>query len=438
MYDLVVIGAGPAGMAAAEVVADHGGTVAVVDAGDQPGGQFHRHRPGEVHGRRLEALYAVAARVDMRYGHRVWTVERAGDRFAVRCVVGQREPASAVVSGRAVLLATGAHDRVVPFPGADLPGVMTAGGAQALLKGGGVVPSGRIVVAGTGVFLLPVAAGLAAAGGRVRGVYEANRPGRRLSSMAGEWGRIAEAGGYASRLVRHRVGFHRGQAVVAAHGRDRLTAVTVARLTANWRVVPGSRRRIECDVLAVGYGFTPQLELAEALGCRLEPGASGDPVVAVSATQRTSVPGVYAAGEVTGVGGASSAELEGRLAGHAVMGVRPPGRLLTGRAQARRFAYRLETAFPVRDGWRSWLTDDTVVCRCESVTWSGVRGAASAGAVDARTVKLLSRAGMGYCQGRVCGYAVNRLVGGDPMSVPVRRPIAQPLPLGLLAEEGEP
>lgn len=436
MYDLIVIGAGPAGMAAAEVVAAHRGRVAVVDAGIRPGGQYFRHT-SDVAARsrgRIGRWQKLTAAVDYLPRHLVWHVSR-GDGFTIRALAGQRGD-SVELTGRAVLLATGAYDRSLPFPGWELPGVMTAGGVQSLWKGSGVVPAGRIVVAGTGPFLLPVATGALAGGGRVVGVYEANRVGRDAMGLMRAGTKLFEAAGYLSRLAGHRVPYRVGHAVVAASGGDRLEAVTVAEVTSDWTVVPGTSRRIECDVLAVGYGFTPQLELAQALECRLTTGTDGTAVVAVSATQRTSVPGVYAAGETTGVGGAALAEIEGRLAGHAIVGARPPGRLLTARAAAWRFADRLASSFPVRDGWMGWLGEETVVCRCEEVDHRAVKAAVSAGGVEPRTVKLLSRAGMGVCQGRVCGFAVSCLTG-DRSRAPLSRAIGQPVGLDALAGEGE-
>lgn len=437
MYDLIVIGAGPAGLGAAEV-AGADGRVAVVDMNVRPGGQYWRHSAADAsRGRgRIGRRQRMLSSVDYYPSHRVWNIER-GDRFRVHTLSGQRDPESVVLEGRAVLLATGAYDRTLPFPGWDLPGVMTAGGVQSLWKGDGVIPDGRIVLAGTGPFLLPVATGIAAGGGDVVGVWEANRLGRDAVVLAGNLAKAGEAVGYAARMARRRVPYRTGATVVAAHGHDRLESVTVAQVTANWRVVPGTRRRIGCDVLAVGYGFMPQLELAESLGCRLVPGVDGWPVVAVSATQRTSVPGVYAAGESTGVGGAVLAEYEGRLAGHAVVGSRPSARLLAARGNAQRFAERLARAFPVRDGWRAWATDDTVVCRCEEVDHAALARAVAAGGVDPRTAKLLSRAGMGWCQGRVCGFAVTCLTNDDRSALPVSRSIGQPVGLGILAGEGE-
>ncbi|WP_342776381.1 (2Fe-2S)-binding protein [Streptomyces armeniacus] len=216
--------------------------------------------------------------------------------------------------------------------------------------------------------------------------------------------------------------------------------MTVARLDHDWNLLPGTRRRIEADAVCVGYGFTPQLELALSAGC-----ATSGGFVTVDAAQATSVPGVFAAGEVTGIGGALLAAKEGTVAGTAAaraagVTVRAPVRAMRGVRAGRRFAAALERAHPVREGWRGWLDEDTVVCRCEEVTFGQLRRAVrERGAAGVRAVKLVSRAGLGLCQGRVCGRSVAELTGlPDPGTAFAGRPLAAPLRLGELAEPSTP
>ncbi|MDP9844665.1 NAD(P)/FAD-dependent oxidoreductase [Streptosporangium lutulentum] len=450
IYDLAVVGAGPAGVAGALTASLAGLSVVLLDAAARPGGQYFRHPPEGFHAEDPGALHhglarfvrqwdTLRGRADVLLRHRVWAVERADETVTVRCLEGDREERPRTITARRLLIATGAHDRPVPFPGWDLPGVLTAGGAQALLKGDLVVAGRRVVVSGTGPFLLPVAAGLADAGAKVLGVHEANgRFGLAAHPLLAA-GKAGEALGYGARLARHGVPYHGRQAVIAAHGDVALTHVTVARLDSGWR--PISTRTVECDTLAYGYGFVPQLDLPVQLGCATRGDADGSPVVAVDAGLRTSVPGVYAAGESTGVGGAVLAEVEGRLAGRtaaADLGRRvPPDPALSRRRdRLAAFARALQSAYPVRPGWMGWLRDDTLICRCEEVPLSAVREAQELGATDARSVKLLARPGMGWCQGRICGYAVACLAGEDPAAP--RRPIAQPIRLGDLAASTRP
>lgn len=435
-YDVAVLGAGPAGLAAAATAAGAGRSVVVLDLAARPGGQFYRHAVGQEPGGVFARLRSACARRNVRVltGSRVFTV-RPG--FTVH--VDQAGP----VSADALVIATGAHDRPLPFPGWHLPGVLTAGGAQSLLKGHHVLPGRRIVVAGTGPFLLPVAAGLASAGADVAGVFEANGPirfARHPGLLARHPEKLAEAARYLAVLARHRVPVRNRTLVVAAHGTDALTGVTVARVDADWR--PAAEHTVACDTLAVGFGFVPQIDLGVTLGCGTDVGPDGTAVLAVDGRQATTVPGVFAAGEVTGVGGVQLALVEGAIAGLSVSGVDDQARLARlrrERARHRAFAAALADVYPVRDGWPANLAPDTLLCRCEEVDHATVRTAVTTlGARDARAVKLLTRAGMGWCQGRMCDDAVAcvvaHLTGGrpDPTAL-TRRVVAQPVRLGELA-----
>ncbi|MQS11509.1 FAD-binding protein [Streptomyces kaniharaensis] len=451
-YDLAVIGAGPAGLAAAVTAADLGLRCALLDAGRQTGGQYYRHpasglgaaRPDRLHhgwsvytglADRL-AAHREAGRVDFLGGHQVWALERTGDGYAVHVTLGPEAADRATVPAAAVLLATGAYERQLPFPGWTLPGVVTAGGAQAMLKAGLVLPGRRIVVAGSGPLLLAAASSLVTAGAEVPSVVEATDYlgyARRPGVLAAVPGKLVEGAGHGSALLRHRVRLRRRSAVVEAHGTDRVNAVTVARLDADWRPVPGTERRIDCDALAVGHGLLPQIELATELGAATSTGPDGAVALQVDARLRTTVPGLWSAGETNGVGGADLAIAEGELAAHAVADLAPRPALLRRRARLRAFAELMAAAHRPGPGWTGWLRPDTDVCRCEEVPVARIREAVEElGAGDPRTVKLLTRAGMGWCQGRMCGPAVACLAGsGEPG--PDRRPFACPVPLSQLA-----
>lgn len=461
-FDLAVVGAGPGGLAAAATAVLGGLRVVVVDAGLELGGQFWRHPPqgsalppsedlhhGLVTYRSLVRTLRDAERAGrctLLLQHQVWTATGSDDGVVLhlldRAAGPGRERARQLTVPRLVLT-TGAFDRSLPFPGWDLPGVYTAGGLQALLKGGGVRAGSRVVVGGTGPFLLPVATGLAGRGAEVV-VCEANDPLRWTAGAGaalGVPGKLLEGAGYAAALVRHRVAVHVRTAVVAAHGTDRVEAVTLARLDRDGTVVQGSQRRVAADAVGTGWGFTPQLDLPVTLGAELRAAADGNQVVRVDDDQRTSLPGVYAAGEVCGVGGAELALREGQLAGEAVLHdlgrapvTDPAGlRRVRGRVERhRRFADAMAEAHPVPERWTGWLDDATLVCRCEEVDAGTVREAVAGGALGARQVKQLTRAGMGWCQGRVCATAVGCLAGG-PAEVPERL-VAGPVPLGALAD----
>lgn len=444
-YDLAVVGAGPAGLAAAVTAAELGLRCALVDAGPRPGGQYYRHPApglGAAHPERLHHGWSVFADLADRLAassvthlteHHVWTAE-PGPVWHLHATTAA---SAVVVEARAVLLATGAYERQLPFPGWTLPGVVTAGGAQAMLKSGLVLPGRRIVVAGSGPLLLAAASSLVSAGARVPAVVEAGSYlgyARGLGTLAANPAKLVEGAGHGSVLLRGGVRLRRSSAVVEAHGTDRVTGVTVARLDAEWRPVPGTERRIDCDAVAVGHGLLPQIELATELGA--ETVLTPDQTVALKVDEslRTTLPGLWAAGETCGVGGADLAIAEGELAARVIAGAPVPAALRRRRDRRRAFAALMAAAHRPGPGWTDWLRPDTDVCRCEEVPAAAVREAVEElGATDARTVKLLTRAGMGWCQGRMCGPAVACL-SGSAEPCPDSRPLSCPVPLAQLAD----
>lgn len=476
VFDLAVVGAGPAGLSAAVVAAETGLRVALIDAGAQTGGQYWRH-PDERHldafahpestghhhwdhyrGLRARLRRQIAAsRVVHHSARQVWRIDRdAASVFVVRttAVAGADavEAADRAVTARRLVLAPGAYDRQLPVPGWTLPGVMAAGGVQAMLKANQVSAGRRAIVAGTGPFLLSVAAGLARAGVEIAAVCDANalsRWARTPLRATQEPGKLLEGVGYAATFVRHRVGLQTRTVVTRVHGEGRVTGATIARVDGRGRVRPGTERRVDADLVAFGWGFTPQLELVVGVGAETRLDVDGSLVAVVDADQRTSIAGVYAAGEATGVGGAVQSCAEGELAGLAAAvdaGYGVPAaratRLRRRIARGRRFAVGMHRASPVPEHWHTWLHDDTLVCRCEEVDAAEVRETVTGlAADDARDVRVTARPGMGMCQGRVCGFALSCLVAsetGRPVAAPdlaalVARPVGTPVRVADLA-----
>lgn len=472
---VVVVGAGPAGLAAAHAAARAGARVTVLDSADVLGGQYWRHLPASrpaanervLHHkwgtyRELSRALQAHPAVTVVPSAQVWSLERLDGGVRLNVLVGESDAAgreARTFEPDAVVLAPGAHDRTLPFPGWQLPGVYSAGAAQALAKGERVAVGRRVVVAGAGPFLLPVASSLLRTGAAVVGVHEASGLGPlargwldRPWELLGAAGKAGELAGYVRELVRHRVPWRPGEAVVAAHGDGQVEAVTIARLDARWTPVPGTERQVEADAVAVSHGFTPRLELAIAAGCALTPAR----FVVVDDAQATSVPGVWAAGELTGIGGADAALAEGAVAGTAAAGddLRAAAAARTARARdrSRGFAARIEAAHGIRGGWVRWLRDDTVVCRCEETTYGRLREVVDlTGSRETRSVKLTSRAGLGPCQARMCGRTLQELLddGGSGAGAPGsggsgaacggpapgvdRRPVVVPVRLGDLA-----
>jgi NADPH-dependent 2,4-dienoyl-CoA reductase/sulfur reductase-like enzyme len=404
--DVAVIGGGPAGIAAAASAAESGARVVVIDQGLHPGGQIWRHRTPETLPRAARAWIARAERA-LTGGGSSWRAQSTvfdaslGDGVALRltgCAAGDH-----TVRAQRVIIATGARELFLPFPGWTLPSVMGLGGAQALLKGGMTVRGRRAVVAGSGPLLLPVAAALERAGACVVCVAEQAPLGQAAAFGARLWAhptKLAQAMGYAASLAGTRLRF--GTWVAAAEGDEGVARVRLTNGRRAWWVT--------CDLVCCSYGFVPNLEVAHVLGCDVQRGR-----VVVDRTQRTSVPNVWCAGEPTGVAGEAAALVEGRIAGFDAAGaaaLAASTSLQRARDAWQRFGVRLTDAFRPRDEVRTLATGETIVCRCEDV-----RHAALDPAWTMRQAKLYTRVTMGPCQGMICGAVCTSLFGWPPGTV---------------------
>jgi NADPH-dependent 2,4-dienoyl-CoA reductase/sulfur reductase-like enzyme len=400
-YDVLVIGAGPAGLAAAHAAASHGVRVGLLDEQATAGGQVWRHdvqHAAPLMARRsIEKVFDHAA-IDWLAQTRV--VASEDDGLLVQDPRGAR-----VLRYRALILATGARELLLPFPGWTLPGVTGAGGLQALAKQGWPLAGRRVVVAGSGPLLLAAAATAKAHGADVLGIYEQSSKEQIQRFARGLWrwpGKAAQAVGLRARLAG--VPYRCGSVVRRAYGNNTVQAIDVDG--------PRGMERIDCDLLAVGYGLLANVELAQMLGCKLKrQGAHG--YVDTDRHQQTSVPNIYAAGELCGIGGRDSARIEGAIAGHAAVGkASDADRLLPSRQRARLFSEALNRCFALDARVHTLAQPDTLICRCEDVALSDLDGY-----TDARAAKLATRCGMGTCQGRICGSALaetGRFPSGGP------------------------
>ncbi|QCB92676.1 FAD-dependent oxidoreductase [Cellulomonas shaoxiangyii] len=467
LHDLVVVGAGPAGMAAALAARGRGLDVVVVDEQQRPGGQVFRRPHGGVATARhtWPAGYpwgpglvadATASDVSWRWDTTALGVLRDEPGAPVRLAVSGPD-GTATLRARRLLVATGAYDMPVALPGWTLPGVVTAGAAQGLLKSQRVLVGHRPVLAGAHPLLLLVADQLVAAGAHVAEVALARGlPGpaealRALPAVPGHTGLLASSTAALGRLLRAGVRVRTRTVPTRVLGTDRVEGVELCRVDAAWRPV-GRGRTVEADALVLGFGFHGSTELARQAGCATRwDDAGGGWVVTHDGDQRTSVPDVLVAGEPAGVRGAEQARAEGHLAGLVtacdLRGTSPADgpalrRARRDVARARRFSDVVQRTFaPDRAALASLATPGTLVCRCESVTRATVEEtlAANPHVSTANAVKLECRTGMGTCQGRYCEATVGALVAartGRPMEqvgpftahLPVK-----PVPLGDLA-----
>lgn len=410
-YDVLIVGAGPAGMAAALAAAPSGASIAVIDDNPAPGGQIWRDGPQVTlprGARRQRQALTDAANIDLYNGVRVIAAP-GGKRLLL-----EDARQGHLVGYDTLILCTGARELLLPFPGWTLPGVTGAGGLQALIKGGVPVSEQRLVIAGSGPLLLACAATARHAGARLLRIAE-QAP---LAALAGFAARLPNWPGKALQAMslidaRYRSDMH----VLAALGTDRVEAV---RLSHNGRV-----SEIACDRLACGFGLIPNTELGQVLGCALVDGA-----LRTDAHQATSLPDHFAAGECTGFGGSERALAEGRIAGHAAVG--DFDRARAGFAERERwqgFADLLRRTFVLNERLKTLARPDTLVCRCEDVPYSAMAG--HQGWVEA---KLQSRCGMGPCQGRICGAACEVMFGWQTPKP--RQPIS-PARIGTLLALGD-
>jgi len=394
--DLLVVGAGPAGMAAAWRAAQSGLRVSVVDDNPAAGGQIWRGGPPEatVWFERIRSV-----EVDVINGARVFQQLRPGTLLA--------ETTSGVceLSYKSLVLATGARELFLPFTGWTLPNVMGAGGLQALVKTGLPIEGKRVVVAGSGPLLLAVAAYLRGHGANVLLIAEQASSVQLARFAVGLFSKRSQA--FELKRQLKGVPYRSGCWVLEAHGTEKLEVVTLVR--------DKKRLRIECDYLACGFHLVPNVELAKLLGSDVEPRG-----VKVNEFQQTTVANVYSAGETTGIGGLELSLVEGEIAGLAAAGKHDAAReLFPLRAKQRKFADLLNRTFALRDELKHLSTPQTIVCRCEDVTFERLQKHSSW-----RAAKLQTRCGMGPCQGRICGGAVEFLFGWRAESV---RPPALPV-----------
>jgi D-hydroxyproline dehydrogenase subunit alpha len=414
-FDILIVGAGPSGMAAAVAASACGRKVGVVDDNPSPGGQIWRGEARKPSSREAAAWFdrIRASKFDLLPMTQVLAPLEPGTLLA--------DTGGAAVELRfeRLILATGARELFLPFPGWTLPNVMGAGGLQAMVKAGLPIEGKTVVVAGSGPLLLAVASYLKRRGAKIPIVAEQVPLGRLTRFGFGLWNDAAKlAQAVSLRMSMGLIPFRAGVWPIAAEGDDRLESVTIT----NGR----KSRRIPCDYLACGFGLVPNIELASALGC-----AERDGFVSVDASQRTTTPNVFAAGEITGIGGLDLSLVEGEIAGLCASGVEAEARFLFAkRDKARGFARRLTKSFALRPELSQLPRTDTIVCRCEDVTH---------GALSARTswvdAKLQTRCGMGPCQGRICGAATKVLYGWSRTSI---RPPIFPAELGHLASRATP
>lgn len=431
---VAVIGAGPAGLRAAQVLAEAGLRPVLIDENPAIGGQIYRKPPPALRALRpARALYggdwrraqaldammaALAGRIDTRLETLVWNAE-ARD-FGARLTLRGTDGADRVLDVAALVLATGAMDRILPVPGWTAPGVWSLGGAQVMLKAQAQLVGRRPVFAGSGPLLYLVAWQYAQAGARPAAVIDSAGFGAKLAALPGMLTRPAMV------LKGARMAFdlrRMGVPVIEGAHAERIDPAADG-LVLRWQGPGGRSGQVTGDAVALGHGLNPERQLADLLGCRarFDDGA-GQWLAEVDGHGRASVPGVYLAGDIRAIEGAHAAEYAGEVAARALL--RDMGRddpapaprvpaLRGALALHRAFRRALERAFPFPQARIATLPDETIVCRCEGVTAADLRRAiADWQPADINRLKAMTRCGMGRCQSRLCGHVAAGLLAAE-------------------------
>ncbi len=413
--DILIVGGGAAGMSAALAAASNKDLrVTLVDDNPRLGGQIWRAELGKT--KSPEAMRLIAA---VESGQ-IEIVNNA-QVFAARnnSLLAQTPDGSTEFEYKKLIIATGARERSLPFPGWTLPNVLGAGGLQALVKGGLDVKDKRVVVAGTGALLLAVAEYLKSKGANVVAIAEQTSAANLRRFALGLWrspSKLAQGIAIRSKLLGVPYLTDCWVSSVAPLQKPARSKGINPRLMSVTLTRKSETHIIDADYLACGFHLVPNTELASLLGCRIE-----NSFVAVDEFQRTSCENIYCAGEPTGIGGVEASLIEGKIAGFAASGNEAEARRhFAERDKTRKFAERLNNAFELRNELKYLANDDTTVCRCEDVTYAAVKDFDSR-----REAKLQTRCGMGACQGRICGAATEFLFGWEadtarPPIFPVR------------------
>lgn len=413
--EILIIGGGAAGLAAA-FAASAEASVTIVDDNPHLGGQIWRAEMGKIKSADAKRLVGQinSGKVNIINDAQVFGSDSHG------CLLAETPDGRIELAFERLILATGARERFLPFPGWTLPNVFGAGGLQAMVKGGLDVTNKRVVVAGTGALLLAVADHLKAKGAKVICIAEQAAAAKINRFALGLWrspSKIAQAVELRSRLLG--IPYLTDCWVIAANSKSRLEGDASLQKPARSKGVNSGLRSValsrkgktwtvDCDYLACGFHLVPNTELAAVLGCRIENGT-----VSVNDLQQTSVENIYCAGEPTDIGGVEASLFEGKIAGLAAAGQIDTARAhFSERDKTRRFGTALNEAFALRDELKTLAETDTIVCRCEDVEYGRLTEFA-----NFRDAKLQTRCGMGPCQGRICGAATEFMFGWKPGSV---------------------
>lgn len=480
--DVAVIGGGPAGISAATITSEQGASVILVDASNTLGGHFYKELPGN-----FDDLYSMHDRNNIQEFHarvsklqsgqaeiidqaRVWGIFQGSEITAQGQIAADEakrksnfkvyaehpEHNTISIDAQAIILAPGVYDRPLPFPGWELPGVVTPGAVQMMLKKQALLPGKRILVCGTGPLQMVVAAALTQEGSDVVALLDTSGVFDGMSLVSGALGglksRVGEAFHSLKILVRKHVPvlFHHAVFRVLGNPHTGVEEAIIGKVSTDGYPIPNTESNLKVDSICCAYGFTPSVALTLHLGCEhVYDSNLGAYVPWHDEHMHTSLPGVFVAGDVTGAGGKPLADLQGVLAGISALeqlrilttdsANKRRTQLIAAVRREQRFSRWLWSRYRIREDLLALVDDETVICRCENVTAGDIKRSLDQGGRDLYGVKLRTRLGMGSCQGRYCmmnaAMLISQQTGGlvNQTGIPSVRPPLTPTKLKYIA-----
>ena len=436
-YHVAIVGAGICGLSTAETLAGSGLDILIIDENVHLGGQLLRKPAGspnqfsrwEPDGMKLKGfdlvdrLLAPSRSVDI-----VTQAQVLGIFNDTRLLIHTKEERLVETTAEQILLATGARERFLPFPGWTLPGVMSLGAAQILMKSHGILPGHRTAIAGTSPLMTAIGSQILKNRGAISGFFEDNPFCKKLTVIPlipHHRRKLIEGLFYMARLMINRIPMFHSRRIIEARGEPDLTSFVAVKTDARGRPIPGTEKEYQSDALAVGYGFVPNIELAVQAGCDVEyrPDKGGWVVSTFSRDLETSKQSIYAAGEVTGIAGSQKSHIQGRIAGYAMLKAREKLNVKTDTRLSKQLS-RLYSLNDRQTGYATFLNelcrvspaaysripDQTLICRCENITMGTIKAAVQNGFHTVGSIKKSTRSGMGRCQGRICTPIIQEIL----------------------------